>query len=119
MAYVDGFVLAVPEANIERYKALARAAGEVWMEYGALSYVECIGDDVPPGEATSFPLAVKAEPGEVVVFSWVTYADRAARDAIMQKVMEDPRMQDPECKSVFDVTRMLFGGFKPFMQLTR
>ena len=76
MPYVDGFVLAVPKDNVEAYKDLARRAGEVWMEYGALTYVECAGDDVPEGETTSFPMAVKARADEVVFFSWITYVSK-------------------------------------------
>jgi len=85
MPYVDGFVLAVPKASIEAYKEMARVAGEVWMDHGALSYVECIGDDTPYGELTSFPRAVLAKDDEIVVFSWITYKDRASRDAINAK----------------------------------
>ena len=111
MPYVDGFVLAVPKANIEAYKAAARKAGEVWMEHGALSYVECLGDDVPLGELTSFPRAVQAKDDEVVVFSWATYKDRAARDTIIAKVMADERLKGPD-QMPFDGKRMIFGGFE-------
>ena len=117
MAYVDGFVLAVPKANLEAYKDMARLAGKVWMELGALSYVECIGDDVPMGELTSFPRAVQAKDDEVVVFSWVTYKSKASRDEIMPKVMADPRLpQGPE-NMPFDGKRMIFGGFESFLEL--
>ncbi|WP_068877102.1 MULTISPECIES: DUF1428 domain-containing protein [unclassified Phenylobacterium] len=116
MPYVDGFVLAVPKANIEAYKAMARTAGDVWMEHGALSYVETIGDDVPYGELTSFPRAVQAKDDEVVVFSWVTYADRATRDAVMAKVMADERLKSPD-QMPFDGKRMIFGGFQSFIEL--
>ncbi|MBX3569517.1 MAG: DUF1428 family protein [Rhizobiaceae bacterium] len=115
MPYVDGFVLAVPKANVEAYKKMAGAAGPVWMEYGALSYVECIGDDVPYGELTSFPRAVQARDDEVVVFSWITYESRAARDEINGKVMKDPRLDHWEMP--FDGKRMIFGGFASFMSL--
>ena len=84
MPYVDGFVVAVPKAKIEAYKQMARDAGEIWKEHGALSYVECVGDDVPYGELTSFPRAVQAKDDEIVVFSWVTYESREARDEIMK-----------------------------------
>jgi uncharacterized protein YbaA (DUF1428 family) len=117
MPYVDGFVLAVPKQNIEAYKQMARAAGEVWKEYGALAYVECVGDDVPYGELTSFPRAVQAKDDEVVVFSWITYASRADRDAINAKVMADPRLDPDKWQMPFDAKRMIFGGFEPFMQL--
>lgn len=116
MPYVDGFVLAVPKVNIEAYKAMAAKAGEVWMEHGALSYVETLGDDVPYGELTSFPRAVQAKDDEVVVFAWVTYASREARDAIMAKVMADERLKNPD-QMPFDGKRMIFGGFQSFIQL--
>ena len=112
MPYVDGFVLAVPKANIEAYKEMATLASKVWMEHGALSYVECIGEDVPYGELTSFPRAVQAKDDELVVFSWITYKSREDRDAINKKVMSDPRMK--EMKDMpFDGKRMIYGGFKP------
>lgn len=117
MSYVDGFVLAVPKANLEAYKALARLAGEVWMEHGALSYVECIGDDVPIGELTSFPRAVQAKDDEVVVFSWITYPSRQARDAINARVMSDPRLKRDPADNPFDGKRMIYGGFESFMEL--
>ena len=119
MAYVDGFVLPVPKKNLAAYKSLSRKAGKVWMEHGALHYVECVEDDVKPGKLTSFPQAVKLKPGEVVVFSWIVYTSRAARDRINKKVMEDPRlaaMMDPK-KLPFDARRMFFGGFKPLLAL--
>lgn len=115
--YVDGFVLAVPKQNLDSYKAMAQKAGEIWKEYGALDYVECVADDVPYGELTSFPRAVQAKDDEIVVFSWATYKDRATRDAVMKKIMDDPRMKGDEYKSVFDGKRMIFGGFKPFLEL--
>jgi len=116
MAYVDGFVLAVPRAKLDEYKALARKAGEVWMDHGALSYVECVADDVPYGELTSFPRAVQAKDDEVVVFSWITYESRAARDAINAKVMADDRLEGKMEDMPFDGKRMIFGGFETFME---
>lgn len=111
MPYVDGFVLAVPKANLDAYKQIATTAGTIWMEHGALSYVECVADDVPDGKITSFPMAVKAEPDELVVFAWITYPSRAARDEINKKVMADPRLKmDPETLP-FDGKRMIYGGF--------
>jgi uncharacterized protein YbaA (DUF1428 family) len=117
MTYVDGFVVAVPKQNLEAYKDLARRAGEVWKEYGALSYVECIGDDVPYGELTSFPRAVQAKDDEVVVFSWITYESRESRDAINAKVMADPRLKDEMANMPFDGKRMIYGGFRTFLKL--
>jgi uncharacterized protein YbaA (DUF1428 family) len=117
MAYVDGFVLAVPKANIEAYKDMARLGGKVWMEHGALSYVETIGEDTPYGELTSFPRAVQATDDEVVVFSWITYTDRAHRDAVMAKVMADERLKSSMESMPFDGKRMIFGGFEAFLEL--
>jgi uncharacterized protein YbaA (DUF1428 family) len=117
MPYVDGFVLAVPKDNMEAYKDMARAAGEVWKEYGALSYVECLGDDVPYGELTSFPRAVQAKEDEVVIFSWITYPSREERDAINTKVMADPRLASDKWTMPFDGKRMIYGGFKSFLEL--
>lgn len=115
MPYVDGFVLAVPKANLEAYKEMARLGAQVWMEHGALSYVECLADDVPYGELTSFPRAVQAKDDEVVVFSWATYPDRAARDATMAKVMADPRLKSDPASMPFDGKRMIWGGFESFV----
>lgn len=115
MSYVDGFVVAVPKANIEAYKTLANLCATIWMEHGALSCAECIGNDVPYGELTSFPRAVMAKEDEVVVFSWITYASRQERDRIVKLVMEDPRLE-PGMGMPFDGKRMIQGGFEPFLQ---
>lgn len=117
MSYVDGFVLAVPKQKIEAYKAQATTAGEVWKEHGALAYVECIADDVPYGELTSFPRAVQATDDELVIFSWVVYRSREERDEIMRKVMEDPRLKSDPSEWPFDGKRMIFGGFRPFIEM--
>jgi len=117
--YVDGYVVPVPEKRLAEYKAMARKAGKVWIEYGALELHECVADDVKPGKTTSFPQAVKLKAGEVVVFSWIVYKSRAARDRINKKVMEDPRLADMmDLKKVpFDAKRMFWGGFKPIVSL--
>ena len=117
MPYVDGFIVAVPKDSLEAYKDLALTAGKVWKEYGALSYVECIGDDVPYGELTSFPRAVQAGDDEVVIFSWITYASREERDEINKKVMADPRLSMDNLTMPFDGKRMIYGGFKSFLEL--
>ncbi|MCT8991771.1 DUF1428 domain-containing protein [Chelativorans sp. SCAU2101] len=117
MAYVDGFLIPVPKDRIEDYKEQARLGEQVWREYGALDYVECIGDDVPYGEVTSFPRAVQAKEDEVVIFSWIVYKSREHRDEVNAKVMADPRMQVDMSKSPFDGKRMIFGGFQPFLGL--
>src|SRR3954465_11530605 len=114
MPYVDGFVLAVPKDNMEAYKALATTACAIWMEHGALDYVECIGDDVPYGELTSFPRAVMAKEDEIVVFSWIVYRDRETRDAVNKKVMADPRLKLEGMP--FDGKRMIYGGFTTLLR---
>lgn len=117
--YVDGFVLPVPKKNLDAYRKMAGEAGEVWKEYGALQYVECVADDVQPGEVTSFPQSVKLEEGETVIFSWIIYESREKRDEINEKVMKDPRLahlMDPK-KLPFDGKRMFWGGFEMMMEL--
>ena len=114
MAYVDGFVIAIPEDKLPEYRRIARKAGKVWREHGALEYRECVADDVPVGKLTSFPRAVKAKPGETIIFASITYKSRAQRDRINAKVMKDPRladMMDPEANP-FDLKRMIYGGFE-------
>jgi uncharacterized protein YbaA (DUF1428 family) len=119
MAYVDGFVLPVPKANVEAYRKIARKAGKIWLEYGALEYVECVADDVQPGKLTSFPQAVKLKPDEVVVFSWILYRSRAQRDKVNKQVMADPRLNALMSldSMPFDGKRMFWGGFKPIVQM--
>ncbi len=116
MAYVDGFVLAVRKDKMEDYRKMAELGATVWMEHGALSYVECVGDDVPYGKLTSFPRAVLATDDETVVFSWITYPSREARDAINAKVMADPRMDHDQAGMPFDGKRMIFGGFTTLIE---
>ncbi|MGP9819325.1 DUF1428 domain-containing protein [Salinarimonas sp. NSM] len=110
--YVDGFVAAVPTANREAYRAHAEAAAIVFKEHGALSLVECWGDDVPEGKVNSLHTAVLRRDDETVVFSWITWPDKAARDAGMQKVFGDPRMAPENNPMPFDGSRMIFGGFE-------
>lgn len=118
MNYVDGFVLPVPRDKLEQYLEMARLAGEVWKDHGALSYVECVADDVKPGEHTSFPQSVKLQDGEVVVFSWITYASREERDRTNAAVMEDPRIAEIGPDNVpFDGKRLFWGGFVPRVAL--
>jgi len=118
MSYVDGFVLPVPEKNLADYKRMARKAGKIWREHGALEYIECVADDVQPGKVTSFPQAVKLKPGEVVVFAWIVYKSRRDRDRINKLVMSDPRLADMmDPKSLpFDGKRMFFCGFKKMVE---
>lgn len=117
MAYVDGFVVAVPENRIADYKKLARKAGKIWLEHGALEYVECLADDVPFGKVTSFPRAVKLKDDEVVAFSWIVYKSRADRDAVLKKVFADPRLSKDMSQMPFDGKRMIYGGFKTIVEM--
>jgi len=117
MTYVDGFVVPVPKKNVAAYKKLAKQAGKIWMEHGALSYSEAVADDVKPGKLTSFPQSVKLKRGEVVVFSWITYTSRKSRDAVMKKVMADERLKMDMSSLPFDAKRMIFGGFKTIVAL--
>ena len=112
--YVDGFVMPVPRRKVAAYNRLARLGCKIWLEHGALDYMECIADDVKWGKRTSFPRSVKLKPGEVVYFSYIVYRSRAHRDAVMKKVMKDKRLEpfmDPK-KMPFDGKRMIWGGFK-------
>ena len=119
MPYVDGFIVAVPKKNVKAYRTMSKKAGKVWREYGALDYKECIADDVKMGKWTSFPRSVKMKKNETVVFSYIVYKSRADRDRCLKKVMEDPRlakMMNPK-KMPFDAKRMIYGGFKVFVDV--
>lgn len=112
--YVDGYVLPVPKKNLSAYRRMAKTAGKIWREYGALDYKECVGDDLKVKWGTTFPRQLKLKPGETVVFSWIVFKSRAQRDRINAKVMKDPRIAalcDP-ADTPFDVKRMLVGGFE-------
>ena len=117
--YVDGFVVPVPAQKLDAYRQMAEKAGRIWLEHGALQFCECAGDDVKPGKVTSFPQSVKLEDGEIVVFSWIVYESREARDRINAKVMADPRLEEMmNPKDLpFDSKRMFFGGFKTIVEL--
>ena len=116
MSYVDGFVAAVPTANREKYRKHAEAAAVVFKEHGALTVVECWGDDVPEGKLTSFPLAVKRADDETVVFSWIVWPSRRVRDEGMKKVMDDPRLQPDVNPMPFDGRRLIYGGFEVLVE---
>lgn len=116
MSYVDGFVLAVPKAEFDDYRKQAELGKTVWLEHGALSYMEAQADDVPYGELTSFPRAVQAADDEIVVFSYATYKSREHRDAVMKKVMDDPRLKDSMENMPTYMKRMIYGGFKAFVE---
>lgn len=117
--YVDGFVLPVPRAKVDAYRALAQKAGAIWKEHGALQFWECIAEDVKSGEFTSFPQAVKLQDDELVMFSFIVFASRAERDRINALVMQDPRLTDSiEPETVpFDAKRMIYGGFATLVEL--
>ena len=112
MPYIDGFVVAVPTAGREAYRAFAERTAAICREHGALKVVECWGDDVPEGKVTSFPMAVKLQKDETVVFSWITWPSRQVRDAGMKKVMADPRLQPEANPMPFDGKRVIYGGFE-------
>ena len=116
--YVDGFVLAVPKKKLADYRRMAQKSSKIWMEHGALEFVECVADDVKPGKLTSFPQSVKLKAGEVIVFSYVVYKSRAQRERVMKKVMADPRLEDmmDMANLPFDAKRMLYGGFEVIVQ---
>jgi uncharacterized protein YbaA (DUF1428 family) len=116
MPYVDGFVLCLPKKNLAAYRKLARLAGKVWREHGALEYYECVGDDFDVHCGMPFPKLAKVKPGETVVFAWILYKSRADRDRVNAKVMADPRMADAPKKMPFDVKRMAWGGFKVLVE---
>ena len=116
MTYVDGFIAAVPTKNKQAYIDHAEAAAAVFKEHGAAKVVECWGNDVPDGEVTSFPMAVKKKDDETVIFSWVEWPSKAVRDAGMQKVMEDPRMQPDQNPMPMDGKRLIYGGFDMIME---
>jgi Uncharacterized conserved protein len=118
MPYVDGYVLPVPKKNLRAYARMARKAGKIWREHGAIEFRECVADDVKPGKYTSFPQSVKLKSGETVIFSWIVFRSRAHRDSVNTKVMKDPRlaeMMDPKALP-FDGKRMFWGGFKTLVE---
>lgn len=112
MAYIDGMIAAVPTANKEKYLKHCVMSADVFKDHGALSIVECWGDDVPEGKINSLHTAVMRKPDETVVLSWITWPSKAVRDAGMQKVMEDPRMNPDVNPMPFDGKRMIWGGFE-------
>lgn len=117
MPYIDGFVCPVPKANREAYKTHAEAAWPFFEKLGAVSMWECWGDDVPDGEVTSFPMAVKASSDETVVFSWTVWPDKSTRDAAWEKMMSDPAMEEAMKDMPFDGKRMIYGGFTPMLKV--
>jgi uncharacterized protein YbaA (DUF1428 family) len=119
MRYVDGFLLAVPKKNLKAYKTMSTKAGKVWMEHGALQYVETVGDDLKTKMCASFLDTVKPKKGETVVFSFIVYKSRAHRDQVNKKVMTDPRLAKicDMNKMPFDLSRMVYGGFSMLVDM--
>jgi uncharacterized protein YbaA (DUF1428 family) len=121
MAYVDGFIVPVPKKNVKAYAAMSRKAGKVWRDHGALEYRECVADDVKVGKWTSFPRSVKLKSNEISVFAYIVYKSRKQRDQVLKKVFTDPRMDKmmkAGAKSMpFDAKRMIYGGFKVFVDV--
>ncbi|QSN63762.1 DUF1428 domain-containing protein [Caballeronia sp. M1242] len=119
--YVDGFVVPVPIGKIDAYRVMAEEAGKIWLEHGALQFVESIADDVKPGKVTSFPQSVQLKEGETIAFSWILYESREQRDAVNAKVMNDPRLKAmmEHGEPPFDAKRMFFGGFSTIVELAR
>ena len=115
--YVDGFVVPVPRDRLDDYRALSEKSAAAWKRHGALTYVECVADDVQPGKLTSFPQAVDLQEGEVVVFAWITYPSREVRDACNAAVMAEPWMQAMRPEDMpFDARRMFWGGFRSLVE---
>ena len=114
MAYVDGFIIALPESNLDRYREIATRAGEIWRGYGAIDYRETVADDVSHGKVTDFFRSVDAKEGETVIFSWITYESREDRDRINEQVMADERLKGmmEASSDIFDSQRMIYGGFE-------
>jgi uncharacterized protein YbaA (DUF1428 family) len=117
--YVDGFVLPLPKKNLDAYRKMARKAGKIWKEHGALEFRECVGEDLDVKDVVPFPNKMELKPGETVVFSWIVFKSRAQRDRVNKKVMEDPRLKvDMESTAIpFDTSRMLYGGFQVLIDL--
>jgi uncharacterized protein YbaA (DUF1428 family) len=116
--YVDGFVIPVPKKNLKAYAGMAKQAGKIWMEHGALQYCECAGDDINPAYGVPFGKTVKLKEGETVVFAWIVFKSRAHRDRVNAKVMKDPRLTQGLPKEMpFDMKRMVYGGFKAIVEM--
>jgi uncharacterized protein YbaA (DUF1428 family) len=117
MPYVDGFVLPVPKRKIAEYRKLARKAGKIWLEHGALEFRECAGDDLKMKKMVPFPRMAKVKAGETVFFSWIVYKSKAHRDRVNRNVMKDPRLKMDPQSMPFDSKRMAYGGFKVLVDL--
>ncbi|HYC57731.1 MAG TPA: DUF1428 domain-containing protein [Candidatus Binatia bacterium] len=116
--YVDGFVLPMPKKNVPAYRRMARKAGKIWLQHGAVQYMECAGDDLDVQGLVPFGRLAKIKPGETVVFAFIVFKSRAHRDRVNAKVMKDPRMTPPDMKTMpFDFRRMAYGGFGALVDL--
>jgi uncharacterized protein YbaA (DUF1428 family) len=115
MSYTDGFIVPVPTKNKDAYIAMAKTAAAIFKEHGATRVVECWADDVPHGKLTDYYMAVKAEDGEAIVYSWIEWPSKKVRDEGMAKVMVDPRMKPTDMP--FDGKRMIYGGFTPILDV--
>lgn len=116
MRYIDGFVIPIPKRKVAAYRRIAQKAGKIWMDHGALAYVEAVGDDfTPAGIVATFPKLARVKPGETVLFSYIVFKSRAHRDRVNARVMKDPRMlrmAESGEPMPFDMKRMSYGGFK-------
>lgn len=120
MAYIDGFVIPIPRRNLPAYRRMAARAGKIWLEHGALQFIESTGDDLQTQHGVPFPKLARAKPGETVLFSFIVYTSRAHRDRVNKRVMSDPRigkMMSGKAKMPFDDRRMTWGGFKSIVAL--
>lgn len=119
MPYIDGFIVPLPKKNLDAYRSMAKRAGKVWREHGALEFRECVADDVKKGKWTSFPRSVKLKANETVIFSYIVYKSRKSRDKVLAKVMKDPRLSKDMMPGAmpFDGKRMIYGGFKTIVEL--
>ncbi len=118
-SYIDGFLLPVPRAHLDEYRAVASQCAPIWKEYGALNYIETVIDDATCTEMRPFTTAADAKEDEVVIFSWVVYPSKAVRDEANAKIMSDPRLAEfgEKCQEIFDCKRMSFAGFRPIVIL--
>lgn len=118
MSYVDGFVIPIPKKNVKAYEKIAKLAGKIWMEHGALEYLECVADDLDTHCGVPFPKMAKTKSNETIVFAWIRFKSKAHRDKVNAKVMKDPRLtegMDPKSMP-FDVKRMAYAGFKAIVE---
>lgn len=117
MGYVDGFVVPVPKANVEAYRAMSESAGQIWRDHGALQYWECVGDDLSPEGVFTFPELVNLPEDETVIFAFIVFQSREHRDEVNAKVMADERLKCDLESNPFDMKRMAYGGFKTIVKL--